>query len=337
MSISIRQATSDDSALLRRLEFQSPIVTNGLAMYVDRGEDYLALRRLMGAPVVLVAEVDGEPAGTSGSVIHTVVIDGQERRVAYRHHARVLPQYQRRGLGQALGARLHEVEAALNSDDAAESTYWWIDRTNEPSSMLAAGIPNRWSAGPLWGAIDTASQAGPTALEDIGRVATSSDAVMLSAVFNAGHVGEQMFRPYSVDRIRERLAQDAATYGWSNIYLTDGAAVGVWPEWVSFEIGPMQADGGEPVERERINVAATLDYGCLPGHEGELAALLRGWCRALRDREIQRLSIFTSLPARLHEVVQPMLSDAEEIALWTPRIEEPPASRYGVYVDHVYY
>jgi hypothetical protein len=32
-----------------------------------------------------------------------------------------------------------------------------------------------------------------------------------------------------------------------------------------------------------------------------------------------------------------MFRDAEELALWTPRIEEPPASRYGVYVDHVYY
>ena len=337
VSISIRQADASDSALLRRLEFESPIVTSGMAMYVDRGADYLALRRLMGAPVVLIADIDGEPAGTTGSVVHTVMIDGRERRVAYRHHARILPQFQRRGVGRALGARLGELEEELEATDAPESTYWWIDRANEPSSMFAAGNPNRWSVGPLWGAIDTASQAGQTVLEDVGRVATSSDAVMLAAAFNAGHAGEQMFRPYSAARIRERLTRDASTYGWSNIYLSDGAAVGVWPDWVSLEIGPAQAEGGTRVARERITVGATLDYGCLPGHEDELVALLRGWCRALCEREVQRLSIFTSPPTRLHDVVRPMLQDAEELDLWTPGIEEPSASRYGVYVDHVYY
>ena len=337
VAISIRQAGAGDSALLRRLEFESPIVTDGMAMYVDRGADYLALRRLMGTPVVLIAEVDGVPAGTSGSVVHTVVIDGRERRVAYRHHARILPEFQRRGLGRALGARLHEMEAALASEDAAESTYWWIDRTNEPSLTFASGFPNRWSGGPLWGAIDTTSESDQTTLEDVGRVATSSDAVMVSAVFNAGHVGEQMFRPYSVDRLRERLTRDASTYGWPNIYLSDGAAVGVWPEWASLKVGPVRADGSEAVERDRTHVSATLDYGCLPGHEDELIALLRSWCRVLSERGIERLSIFTSPPARLHDVVRPMLQDAEELALWTPGIEEPSASRYGVYVDHVYY
>jgi GNAT superfamily N-acetyltransferase len=306
-------------------------------MHVDRGADYLALRRLMGDPIVLIADVDGEPAGTLGSVVHTVMIDGRVWRVAYRHHARVLPSFQRQGVGRALGARLGELEAEVDGSDAPESTYWWIDRTNVSSANFAVDMANRWSSGALWGAIDTATEAGQAALEDVGRVATSSDAVMLAAMFNAAHVGEQLFRPYSADRIRGRLTRDAATYGWSSMYLSDGAAVGVWPEWVSLETGPVEMAASEPVERERINVAAVLDYGCLPGHEDELVALLRGWCRTLSEREIQRLSIFTSPPARLHDVVRPMLQDAEELDLWTPGIEEPAASRYGVYVDHVYY
>src|SRR3990172_596957 len=107
----LRRATPADAAVLRDLERASPIVAGGTSIAVDRGPDYFAQRRMMGDAVVLIAEVDGQPVGTYGGVLHTTLIDGRARRLLYVHHARILPAYQRSGLGRAFARALRQAFA----------------------------------------------------------------------------------------------------------------------------------------------------------------------------------------------------------------------------------
>ncbi len=332
-NITIRIAEPHDTALLRRLELESPLADGADgAFHVDRGEDYLAQRRMMGDPTVLIAEVDGEPAGTMGAVLHPAIIGGLQRRMLYFHHARILPRFQRIGIGRAFSDRLYEIYAK----DGYDSAYWWIDRGNEASQGMASTAPNRWSVGVTWGQIETARHADAAPIDEFAGVATAADVGRLADILNAGHVGEQMFLPYSVERLRRRLDREPGHYGWAQLYNTDGAAVGVWPHWVTLR----RTRRGEPVGETDVDatvIAATLDYGCIPGHEEELVALIRSWCRTLHDRGVGRLSLFASSPARLYELVRPLFDEIEEMDFWTPDLPEPPASRYGVYVDHVYF
>lgn len=325
--ITLRLAGPDDASLLRRLELESPLVAKGVAFQVDRGDDYFAQRRMMGEATVVIAEVDGEPAGTTGAVLHTALVDGIPRRMLYIHHARVLPRFQRMGLGRACGQKLDEF-----FDDAdVDSRYWWIDRTNTASQAMAKGAENRWSVCAVWGEIETAAHASEPPVSKVGRSALPEDAQRLADIFNSGHAGEQMFLPYTAERLAQRLAREPRYYSWAQIYHTGGAALGVWPHWVTLKLSRDGKPAGEMI------VAAAMDYGCFPGHESDLVALLRGWRRTLHAAGAQRLSLFTSAPSRLFEIVRPFFAEIEEMDFWTPSIPEPAASRYGVYVDHVYF
>lgn len=323
-SLAIRRATPADSALLSRIERESPLVLDGLAMHIDRGDDYFAAARLMGDPVVLLAEVDGEPAGIFCGVRHPARIGGTNRQLLYVHHARILPRFQRHGLGRKMGERLREEYGG-----EYDSQYWYISDDNRTSQGFARGAQNKWSIGVDLLTIDTAATAGPA----FGRPAAPPDAAQIAAILNTAHDGEEMFLPYDEARLTERLSRDPAQYSWPNLLLTERAVVGVWPEgrWVThYLVGP----SGESVSRG----AAVLDYGCLPGGEKELQALIHAHCAALTAEGMDSLSLFTSAPARLDSIVRPLAASAKHFDFWTPQISEPEgAANRGLYVDHIYF
>lgn len=62
--VRIRAATEADGATCAGIERQSPLVFDHSQLVIDRGDDYFAATRLMADPVVLLAEVGSEPAGS---------------------------------------------------------------------------------------------------------------------------------------------------------------------------------------------------------------------------------------------------------------------------------
>jgi len=325
-NVTIRIAAEADSRLLAEIERHSPIEGAGTAVMIDRGEDYFAASRLMAEVVTLIAEVDGQPAAAICGAFHPARVGGVERKMAYIHHARVLPQFQRTGLGRLLSARLREIV----NQRGVDSDYWYISTTNAKSQSFAKVAPNRWAARAHWATLPAAAVAGPA----YGRTASPSDAPAIVAILNACHEGEEMFLPYTVESLTERLERAPEMYSWENLRLGDGAVAGLWFEadWVTVRV--RQADGSEAVSR----AGALLDHGCAPGAEGELEALLRGWCGEVARRGWDEVSAFSSPSAHVWPVISALTEQISLMDFWTPLLPEPEgAADRGLYVDHIYF
>jgi GNAT superfamily N-acetyltransferase len=324
--VTIRIATEADSRLLAEIERRSPIEGAGTAVMIDRGDDYFAASRLMAEVVVLVAEVDGEPAAAICGAFHPASVGGVERKMAYIHHARVMPEFQRLGVGRLLSARLREI---IN-ERGVDSDYWYISTANAKSQSFARVAPNRWSARAHWATLSATALAGPVH----GRPASPADAPAIVSILNACHEGEEMFLPYTVESLTARLEHAPAIYSWENLRLGDGAVAGVWLEadWVTVRV--RQADGSEAVSRG----AALLDHGCAHGAEGKLEALLRGWCGEVARRGWDELTAFSSPPAHAWPVISALTEQISLMDFWTPLLPEPEgAAERGLYVDHIYF
>ncbi len=315
-----------DTALLSSLERNSPLVfDDGSSIAIDRGDDYFAATRLMGGAKVLIAEVDGDPAGVFCTCAHETMVGGEPRRMLYFHHARILPRYQRHGVGKRLAD-----ETLERWKGQFDSPYWYISRRNTRSQAFARNAPGKWSFGPEWVSLACADNAGPPH----GRPATPADAGQIVEILNACHAGEEMFRPYSVASLTERLERDPAQYSWGNILLADGAMAGVWQEgrYIAAKF-----TGSEGQTNESPG-AAVLDYGFLPGAGGEMRALLRAWCSFLMEQGMTGLSVFTSARSRTRPLFEGLTGEVSEFDFWTPAIPEPEGARSrGLYVDHIYF
>ncbi|MCC6381717.1 MAG: GNAT family N-acetyltransferase [Dehalococcoidia bacterium] len=323
--VAIRLAGEADARVLAEIERSAPIVVDGREFCVDRGDDYFAAARLMEEATVLLAEVDGVPAGVFCGARHRAPIGGKWRRLLYVHHARILPRFQRMGLGGRLVNRLMEICGAR-----VDSQYWYISRGNGRSQAFAARAPNRWSFGPRWLHVDVRDVAGASS----GRPATRADAGTIVPILNESHVGEEMFPPYTEETLAARLGRAPELYGWSDVRLLGGAVLGVWREgeWVSTRL--RDSAGRETASRGGL----VMDYGCQAGAEADLEALIRGCCGELAALGWEDLSMFTSVGSRLAPVLCPLAGAAGEFDFWTPAIREPAgAARRGLYVDPVYF
>jgi len=323
----VREATLADGPLLAEIERNAPLVfADGRSIAIDRGDDYFAASRLMGDVTVMLAEVDGEPAGAICGALHPVLLGGLERRMLYIHHARILPRFQNTGLGRRISPALMERLKPLGYD----SPYWYIAPANARSQSFARNSPGKWSVGPSWITLSCHNNAGPA----FGREATPADAHEIVHILNSCHEGEEMFFPYTAESLAERLSRDPSQYGWPNLWLGDGAVAGVWPEgnWIS--VRSTDPAGNTTVSRG----AAVLDFGFLPGAGAELRVLLRSWCAWLAARGMVELTAFTSRGARSRPALKGMKGEMSDFDLWTPALPEPPGTtKHGLYVDHIYF
>ncbi|MCC7364530.1 MAG: GNAT family N-acetyltransferase [Dehalococcoidia bacterium] len=324
--ITIRNATEADNATLAELERRSPLVFATHELVIDRGQDYFAAARLMEEAAVLVAEVDGTPAGVMCGAIHRAPIGGVERTLVYIHHARIPPEYQRMGLGRRLAGRLREMFAGRGVD----SQYWYIAPDNARSQGFASAAANRWSFGPQMLSIETAENGGSWC----GRWATATDAEELAAIFNAGHAGEELFAPYTVESLRARMTRAPKQYSWGSVLLGRGAAVGVYREgdWVRTLSRTAEGEDVHPPG------AIALDYGCPPGRENELFDLFRCVCAVLAGDGFADLTAFTSPGALLGDHLRALATSIRPLDFWTPDIPEPEGARgHGLYLDPVHF
>ncbi|HEX6032303.1 MAG TPA: hypothetical protein VFY90_12800, partial [Tepidiformaceae bacterium] len=153
-------------------------------------------------------------------------------------------------------------------------------------------------------------------------------------MLNAFHEGEEMYLPYTTERLRSRVCRAPRQYSWSNLWLTEGAVAGGWPSGESIAGRFTGADGVVEEARE-TNI---LDYGCLPGHEDELLGLLRAWCGYTADRGWQDVLIFSSQGSRSLPIIGQLEAALSAFDFWTPRLPEPPGAAYrGLYVDPIYF
>lgn len=321
----VREATEADAAVLSDIERRCPIVLDDTSVVVDRGDDYFAFARLMEDVTVSLGFVDGDPAGINCGAVRRVRVGGAEYRMMVAVHLRILPQHQRKGLWGALSRLLGE-KYPLDGDGWISCGY--VSTDNAAMQRGFAHHPNKWSVRALRAHLDCASLEGPSA----GRPATPDDAPRIVEILNSCHGDEEMYLPYTVESLTARLERSPAQYSWERVWLSDRAAVGVWPAGESIRL-ISESGGVQSVSRRGL----VLDYGFLPGAEDELEGLLRAWCAWLAERELDTLSIFTSAPSPGCSRIRPLARELEAFDVFPGAPEPEGAAQRGLYVDHVYF
>ena len=318
-----REATLADAAALADIERRCPIVlSDGVTMTIERGDDYFGYTRLMDDFLVAMGFVDGKPAGVNVAALHTVRVGGRDYRIHAFAHLRILPEHQKKGLWGAINRVFDE----KYPEEFGSTAYASVDN----AAMLRgfAGAP-RWSMHQIRAQLLCAPLAGP----QIGRPATPRDAPRIVEILNATHERDEMYLPYTVESFTARVERSPRDYSWDRVRMTDRAVVGVWPagDTVRFII----ESKGNRVESRR---GLALDWGFLPGAEDDFEALLRAQCGWLNDRGLDRLSLFTSEASAGYERVRALASELERYVVISFGIPEPPgAATRGLYVDPIYF
>jgi hypothetical protein len=318
-----REATLADAAVLADIERRCPIVlSDGVTMTIERGDDYFGYTRLMDDFLVALGFVDGKPAGVNVAAVHAVRAGGCNYRIHAFAHLRILPEHQKKGLWGAINRVFDE----KYPEEFGSTAYVSVDN----AAMLRgfAGAP-RWSMHQIRAQLPCAPLAGP----QIGRPATPRNAVRIVEILNETHKRDEMYLPYTVESFSARVERSPRDYSWDRVRMTDRAVVGVWPagDTVRFII----ESKGSRVESRR---GLALDWGFLPGAEDEFEALLRAQCGWLNDRGLDRLSVFTSEASAGYDRVRALASELERYVVISFGIPEPPgATTRGLYVDPIYF
>jgi hypothetical protein len=323
LKLEVRRATEADATALAEIERRCPIVLGGSSVYFDRGDDYFAFTRLMEDATVGIAFVDGKPAAVSCAAKHRVRIGGVIHPIITVAHLRVMPEHQRKGLWGAVNRAFDHYWKDVDGSNA------YVSVRNAAMQHGFVNTPNKWPVTALRIQLACDQRAGPSA----GKPATQADAPRLLEILNATHKREEMYLPYTMDSLSARLERAPKLYTWRNLWLTDGALVGVWPAGDSLKVVTESKNGRTESRRGLV-----LDYGFLPGAERELEALLRAWCTTLAEEKIEMLSIFTSESSPGSGRILALRSDVEPFNMWSPGIPESrDAIQNGLYVDPVYF
>lgn len=315
-----------DGPALRELELRCPVVTGDVAVTYDRGEDYFAQQRLMGGHFQSVAEYEGRVVGTFAESLRPLRVAGAERLASYRFHLRVDPSC--RGLGIFPALNLHQ--SGMIFDAVPTRPLVTVFTATENHAMLQTASEAvhelRWRTQVQRLVLDCAENAGPPA----GRPATQRDAGRIAELLDATHGREELAPVFDADHVRQRMARSPMDYSWVDVLLGERAVVGVWDQRLGIA---KERDGVV----ERSVRACTIDWGCEPGGEDELLALLRAWCGRLDATGTTHLQVFTSAasPGRgaldaLAPVVEPFL-----VSLAVP--EPVDVVERGVFVDPIWF
>jgi len=321
--LDVREAVAADAATLGDLESRCPIELGDTRFWFDRGERYFDFSRLMEDCTVGLASVDGVPAAMTCGARHTVRIGGVLKSIVTVSHLRVLPEHQRKGLWGAANGVLDKYWSQVDGSSA------FIALDNAGMQHGFRNTPDKWP-GPLHRArLSCARLAGPA----FGRPATAQDAAMIAERLNAFHGPQEMFVPYTPDRLTARLERAPDLYGWDRLWLADGAVVGVWPAGRAMRVVTERAG-----VQTHADPGLVLDYAFAPGAEAAFERLLRAWCGWLAARGLDRLTIFTSPHGPGAALLASLADEIEPYNMWTPGIAVPPgAETRGLYVDPIYF
>jgi hypothetical protein len=317
--ITLRTAGPDDATALRALERRCPIVMGDVRITYDRGADYFAGARLIGDAYPMVAEQDGRLIAMHCMVTHDVRVGHLLCGATYLHHSRIAPEAQRGGLFSSLNGA--EVE---RNAEKSELLYSYVAVGNTAALRVVPVPP--WSLCPERLVLDCRAQAGAP----FGRNACADDAERVVELINAAHHREELFVPYTIERLAARLGREPALYGWPHLLLSERAVVGVWP--AGLRILREAPDGREESVR-----ALVIDTGFTSGAEGELVALVRAWCATLAEQGFTHLTLFTSPGSPGRDALQPLAVRIEPYHLNIGVPEPPDVAARGIYVDHLYF
>lgn len=330
--VTVREAQVDDGPAIIELERRCPVVTGGVEVTYDRGQDYFAQHRIMGNHLQSVAEYEGRIVGTFADSLRPLRIGGEVRESTYRFHLRVDPACRGMAIFPTLNGHQSELlwEASPNlrrcitSYQAAENET--VAKTAGPAQQSQV-----WSLPIERLLVDCARAASRSASASVGRPATPEDAPRVAAMLSASHAGEELAPVFDVAHVTTRLGRSPADYSWEHLLIGERAVVGVWDQRLG--VTKRYEDG----RCEHSVRAVALDWGCEPGAEDELLDLVRTWCARLAAGGTSHLSIFTSPPSPGRSALQALSPVIEPYRILVGAPEPSGIAERGIYVDPVWF
>ena len=323
----VREAREDDGPGIIELERRCPVVTGGVEVIYDRGDDYFAQHRLMGHHIQSVAEYEGRIVGTFADSLRTVRVAGTEHPSTYRFHLRVDPACRGMAIFPALNVHQSELLWEASPNRRAILSYQAAENATVAGTAGEAQQSLLWTVPIERLLIDCEANAGPS----VGRRATPADATRIAALLDMSHGSEELAPVFEPEQLATRLGRSPLHYSWSNLLVGERAVVGVWDQGLG--VTRRHPDG-----RVAQSVRATaLDWGCEEGAEDELRALVRAWCSTLVASGTTHLSLFTSRPSPQRAAFAELALDVEPYRIMLGVPEPPTAAERGVYVDPVWF
>ena len=225
---------------------------------ISRGTSFPTYMRLQGQSRICVIEHQNEIVGWNSASLRRVS-KPEPFTFGYLAQAYILADHQSSGAYWPASA-----ENMAWLQEVADQNFWYLNVGNDRSKNFTQGA-EFWSVPVCDVSIACRSQNTP----GIGRPAEPGDAARLADLFNAAHVQEEFFDPYTEATLCERLARAPRSYGFPHILIGEKAALGIWMsgEKIVHTVGGVTTNS---------TLASVLDYG-FEGDTGldELGDLLR--------------------------------------------------------------
>ena len=295
-----REVTEGDAAAFSELWENSPEEIGDLEITVLRSPDPFAQFRLQRGVQMNVIADGNVLVASCGWARRDVLIAGRRVSVRYGQALRVHQGYRRQGLGDAVrlfaGAMNTSLPSTGQYDIMRSGNFavvgWW----NKHGPGFFEGTPQREGEVPgIPIAVAQVPAAAPASASPRVRPARPEDLPACVELVNRSHAGLDLFRPYTVEFLEDRLDEGywgeralwrPSVYGWPDFFVLESAGRvracgGLWDRGRDLRERIRRKKTGE----ERVFAStALLDWGFAEGAEAamlELVADLTARTRAL--------------------------------------------------------
>jgi hypothetical protein len=317
---SYREADRSDFDACANVEAQCQTVSEEGTYTLARGPSFRTYIQLQGTTRICVIEHEGQIVGWNAASLRPVSTP-EPLVFGYLAQAYILASHQSSGAYWPASAQnmawLQEV---------ADKNFWYLNVGNRRSQNFTQGA-QLWSV-PI---CDISIACSSNKIRSRGRTAKPSDAAYLADLFNAAHLNEEFFDPYTEDSLSKRLTRAPESYGFPNVLVGKKAALGVW---MSGEKVAHTVEG----ETTHSTVANVLDFG-FQGDTGllELLDLLKTASTMAFEEGMTHLSILCGQSSLAHTALAEMADGIDHYAMASMRAEPPDLGMRGLYADHIYF
>ena len=280
-----REATWEDHGLLVELCAEAPEKVGEWTVTVERGPYPYAQFRLQEHPSVTILEDRRIPLGMAARSVRNTYIGGERLTAHFMSGWRIREGFRGLGLSNML-----QFSPGPGVGWFGVVTYWFVRIGNSSSSWISKIEDDLADRGDFSLETDTLT-ATVTNFDDPAagsrstnvREATAADLPRCVELINRSHAGLDLFRPYTLEYLEERLDDPswgpkpsfyASVYGWPDFRVVerDGEVVACGGLW---DRGRDVRDVWRRGEETHVeDPAALLDFGLAEGHDAALAELI---------------------------------------------------------------
>jgi hypothetical protein len=320
LGYSYREAQLSDYPMCAAVEANCLSTSTEGTYAVSRGTSFPTYMRLQGKSRICVIEHQNEIVGWNAASLRRVS-KPEPFIFGYLAQAYILADHQSSGAYWPASAQnmawLQEV---------ADQNFWYLNVGNDRSKNFTQGA-EFWSLPVCDLSIACRSQSTPGR----GRPAEAGDAARLADLFNAAHVQEEFFDPYTKETLSERLARAPRSYGFPHVLIGEKAALGLWLSGEKI----VHCAGGVTTNS---TLASVLDFG-FEGDTGldELLDLLRTASGMGFSAGMTHLSILSCEPSVAYPRLAEMADGIDHYTMATLSKEPPALVARGLYADHIFF